>query len=97
VAETAERTIRLVRPPDRRGVGIFSVRTAEETAHYTLREIRCDIGGRGFEVHKLGLGRLYHVRVGRRADCACECLGFLAHGRCRHVLGLLALIRRGLL
>jgi hypothetical protein len=97
VAEAAERTIRLVRPPDRFGVGVFSVRVGEETAHYTLREIRCDIGGRGFAVHKLGLGRLYHVRVGRRVDCSCECLGFLAHGRCRHVLGLLALIRRGLL
>jgi hypothetical protein len=67
------------------------------TTHYTLHEIRCDIGGRGFAVHRLGLGRLYHVRVGTPSECSCECLGFLRHGNCRHVLGLLGLIRRGLL
>lgn len=95
--EAPERSIRLVRPPDRDGVAVFSVRTRAECTYYTLREIACEIGGRGFAVHRLGLGNLYHVRVGRREDCSCECLGFLAHGRCKHVLGLLALIRRGLL
>ena len=59
----------------------------------SIREIRCDIGGRGFAVHRLGLGHLYHVRVGRSHDCSCECKGFLYHGYCRHILGLLALIR----
>ncbi len=95
--EAPERTIRLVRPPDPYGVAVFSVRAGQALSFYTLREIPCEIGGRGFAVHRLGLGNLYHVRVGRREDCSCECLGFLAHGRCKHVLGLLALIRRGLL
>jgi hypothetical protein len=89
------RSIRIVRPLDGRGVGVFSVSARGETAHYVLREIPCEIGGRGFEVHKLGLGTLYHVRVGRPVDCSCECRGFLAHGHCRHILGLLALIREG--
>jgi hypothetical protein len=89
------RSIRLVRPLDRDGVGVFAVSAAGKTSHYVLHEIPCAIGGRGFEVHKLGLGTLYHVRVGRPADCSCECLGFLARGVCRHVLGLLALIREG--
>jgi hypothetical protein len=92
-----ERVIRLVRPTTIDGVGVFSVRVGERTTFYTLHEIRCDIGGRGFEVHRLGLGELYHVRVGRPADCSCECLGFLRHGHCRHILGLLALVKRGLL
>ncbi len=90
-----ERSIRLVQPPDRDGVAVFSVSAGKATAFYTLREIRCEIGGRGFAVHRLGLGTLYHVRIGRPEECSCECLGFLAHGRCKHVLGLLALLREG--
>jgi hypothetical protein len=91
-----ERLIRLVRPTTIDGVGVLSVRVGRATSFYTLHEIPCEIGGRGFAVHKLGLGELYHVRVGEPDDCSCECLGFLRQGRCRHVLGLLALIRRGL-
>jgi hypothetical protein len=89
------RTIRLIRSPRIDGVGVFSVCVREVTTFYTVREIPCDIGGRGFAVHRLGLGTLYHVRVGEPSDCSCECLGFLAHGHCKHILGLLALIRRG--
>jgi hypothetical protein len=94
---TPERVIRLERPTTLDGVGAFSVRANGRTTFYALHEIRCDIGGRGFAVHRLGLGELYHVRVGRPSECSCECLGFLRYGRCRHVLGLLALAKRGLL
>jgi hypothetical protein len=87
------RTIRLVRSPRIDGVGVFQVTQGGQTTFYTLHEIPCEIGGRGFAVHRLGVGNLYHVRVGRREDCSCECLGFLAHGRCKHILGLLALLR----
>ncbi len=90
-----KRTIRLVRPTTIDGVGVFSITAGERAVHYAVREVRCDIGGRGFAVHKLGLGALYHVRVGRPLDCSCECKGFLYHGYCRHVAGLLALIREG--
>jgi hypothetical protein len=89
--------IRLERPTTIDGVGVFSVRVGERTTYYTLHEIRCDIGGRGFAVHRLGLGDLYHVRVGEPEECSCECLGFLRHGHCRHILGLLALVKRGVL
>jgi hypothetical protein len=92
---SSERSIRLIRPATLDGVGVFSIAAGGTTTFYTFHEIPCDIGGRGFAVHKLGLGTLYHVRVGRRADCSCECMGFLAHYRCRHVLGLLALVRHG--
>jgi hypothetical protein len=90
-----KRSICLVRPPSSDGVGVFSVRINHTTFFYTLREIPCDIGGRGFVVHRLGLGNLYHVRIGEPEECSCECLGFLAHGRCKHIQGLLALVRTG--
>jgi hypothetical protein len=91
------RTIRLVRPPTVDGVGICCIRDRRRSTFYTFREIPCCIGGRGFAVHKLGLGQLYHVRVGQRQDCSCECLAFLRHNVCRHVLGLLALTRHRLI
>ena len=89
------RTIRLVRPPDETGVGVFCVTLGKEATFYTLHEIPCEIGGRGFAVHKTGLGTLYHVRIGEPEDCSCECMGFLRHGYCRHVLGLQALAQAG--
>lgn len=91
----AERSIRLERAPDSNGVGVFCVTAGKESARYVMRELPCPIGGRGFEVHRLGLGNLYHVRVGTPTECSCECKGFLYRGQCRHVLGLLALIREG--
>jgi hypothetical protein len=90
------RTIRLMRSPDRDGVGVFRVVTPDETVFYTFHEVRCDIGGRGFVVHRLGLGSPYHVRVGTPSESSCECPGFTYTGRCRHVLGLQALMRQGL-
>ena len=94
-ARRKPRSIRLSLPPDECGIAVLCLTTGDEATYYTLREIPCEIGGRGFAIHRLGLGNLYHVRIGTRADCSCECLGFLAHGRCRHVLGLLALARHG--
>jgi hypothetical protein len=89
------RTIRLVRSPSADGIGVFCVTVGETQAFYTVHEIPCQIGGRGFAIHRLGLGNLYHVRVGTAEDCSCECMGFLAHGYCRHILGLRALVEAG--
>jgi hypothetical protein len=89
------RTIRLVRSPEADGVGVFCITTGGRSQFYTAVELRCEIGGRGFAVHRLGQGPLYHVRAGKPEDCSCECLGFLRWGRCKHVLGLKALIREG--
>jgi hypothetical protein len=91
----ATRTIRLVRPPDGNGIGVFCIAAGEKLQFYTFREIPCDIGGRGFAVHRLGQGNLYHVRVGTPEDNSCECMGFLRWGRCKHVAGLTALIQSG--
>jgi hypothetical protein len=92
VAKHVPRVIRLTRPPDAFGVGVFALVEPKDTQFYLFKEIRCDIGGRGFAVHRLGLGNLYHVRVGAPSDCSCECLGFLRHGHCKHIQGLAALI-----
>jgi hypothetical protein len=92
---SSRRTIRLARSPALDGVGVFSIAAGGRTTFYTFHEIPCDIGGRGFAVHRLGLGDLYHVRIGEPDDCSSECLGYLRHGHCRHVLGLLALARAG--
>ncbi len=87
----AQSTIRLLRVPPRFGVGLMAISKGRQTNHYVFKEIPCDIGGRAFALHRLGLGNLYHVRVGAPAECSCECMGFLHHQKCKHVLGLLAL------
>jgi hypothetical protein len=90
-----DRSIRLVRSPERDGVGVFQIRARGRLCFYTFHEIPCEIGGRGFAVHRLGVGQLYHVRIGRPAECGCECMGFLFRDTCRHVLGLRALAAAG--
>ena len=93
----APRIIRLLRHPDRNGVGLLCITKDRRTYYYVFKEIPCEIGGRGFAVHRLGLANLYHVRVGSPRDCSCDCLGFLSRGGCKHVHGLAALIGHGLL
>jgi hypothetical protein len=92
VTKKGPRVIRLIRAPDVLGVGVFAIIDRKEMEFYVFKEIPCEIGGRGFAVHRLGLANLYHVRVGAPRDCSCECLGFLRHGRCKHIQGLAALI-----
>ena len=91
------RVIRLIQRPGRDGVGVFSITKNHRTYYYAFKEIPCDIGGRGFGVHRLGLANLYHVRVGAAHESSCDCLGFLSRGRCKHVHGLAALIGHKLL
>lgn len=89
------RTIRLVRRSNPDEPGVLCIVDSKPT-YYVFQEIPCEIGGRAFAVHRIGLGNLYHVRVGDPADCSCECLGFLSKGRCKHVQGLMALAGHGL-
>ena len=86
------RVIRLVRPLDSFGVGVFAISDRGTTQFYVFKEIPSEIGGRGFAVHRLGLANLYHVRIGDARNSSCECLGFLRHGKCKHIQGLSALI-----
>jgi hypothetical protein len=75
----------------------MAITRGRQTHYYVFREIACELGGRGFALHRLGLGNLYHVRIGKPHECSCECLGFLYRNRCKHVLGLLALTGHELL
>src|SRR5262245_25657809 len=94
-AAAPTRTITLVRSPNEDGIGVFCIAAGNKTQFYTFKAIPCEIGGRGFAVHRLGQGNLYHVRVNEPEDSSCECMGFLRWGRCKHVAGLTALIRSG--
>jgi hypothetical protein len=89
--------VRIVRPPDADGVGVLGIESGGACQFYTFLEVRCEIGGRGFAVHRLGQGDLYHLRVGPPEDTSCECLGFLRWGRCKHTAALAALVRSGAL
>ena len=91
-AKPPQFAIELLRSPKLDGVGVFRFAAKRDSAVYAFHEIRCDIGGRGFALHRLGLGTLYHVRVGNRTDSSCECMGYLRHGRCRHLHALRSLI-----
>jgi hypothetical protein len=87
-----QRSIRLLRPLDRNGVGVMAITSERSTNYYVFKEIPCEIGGRAFALHRLGLGNVYHVRVSSDAEeCSCECLGYLNQRKCKHILGLLAL------
>lgn len=90
------RTIRLVHRPTPDEPGVFCISDKKESVFYVFREIPCEIGGRGFEVHRIGLNPLYHVRVGLPEECSCECMGYISKGHCKHVQGLLALTGHGL-
>ncbi len=92
MSQSPARHVRLLRAPTESDVGLLALTAAGKTAFYVFREIPCTIGGRGFHMHRLGLGPVYHVRVGARQQCSCECLGFYRHGKCKHIQGLLALI-----
>ncbi len=94
-AKPKVRTVRIVRPRNTDGVGVFCIETDGKHQFYTFLEIRCEIGGRGFALHRLGQGELYHVRVGEPENTSCECMGFLRWDHCKHVSSLAALIRKG--
>ncbi len=97
MADFPTRSIRLLRAPSERDLGLLALTANHKTAFYVFHEIPCPIGGRAFRMHRLGLGEVYNVRVGVPAECSCECLGFYRHGNCKHIQGLLALVGHGLI
>ena len=48
-------------------------------------------------MQRLGENAVYHLRIGQPEQCSCECLGYLRHGNCKHLKGLLALTRQGVI
>ena len=95
--DSPTRCIRLLRAPSERDAGLLAITAKGKTSFYVFREVPCAIGGRGFVMHRLGLGNIYHVRVGAPVECSCECMGFFRHGKCKHIHGLLALVGHGMI
>jgi hypothetical protein len=92
------RFIRVVVPPAG-GTGVVRVHVGKVRTDYSVREFRSEVGGRAFELVKLGLqadGECYHVRLtaDSRQD-SCSCKGFVAHSHCKHRDGLAALVAAG--
>jgi hypothetical protein len=89
------RFIRLVVPP-RGGNGVVRITVGMVSTDYTLREFRSDVGGRAFELVKIGLeadGACYHVRLtGNGRQDSCDCKGFARHAHCKHRDSLAALV-----
>jgi hypothetical protein len=89
------RSIRLVVRPDG-GTGVVRINVGKQSADYSLREFRSDVGGRAFELVKVGLeadGECYHVRLtGNARQDSCDCRGFTRHSHCKHRDGLAALV-----
>ena len=92
------RHIRVVSPPAG-GTGVVRITVGNQSADYSLREFRSDVGGRAFELVKLGLeadGECYHVRLtGDVRQDSCDCRGYARHSHCKHRDGLAALVAAG--
>jgi hypothetical protein len=87
------RDVRLLRSPTSEILGVMGMTDRKGDSFYAFHEIPCEIGGRGFCIRRLGEERLYCVRINGAVESSCECLGYLSHGRCRHILALQTLIR----
>lgn len=61
---------------------------------YVCQEIPA-YAGRGFQLEKIGSEEVYHVLAANGQDGRCDCIGHEAHGRCKHLDGLRALIGAG--
>jgi hypothetical protein len=91
------RSIRLVVPPAG-GTGVVRLHVGKVSTDYSLREFRSEVGGRAFELAKLGLeadGECYHVRLTGNGQDSCDCRGFVRHSHCKHRDGLQALVNAG--
>ena len=87
------------------GVRTLVITQDGERVFYTLKEIECQIGGRGFRLDKSceGTGSdrdesSYDVRVDGARDGSCTCKGFTFHkhgAACKHISAVQALVRLG--
>jgi hypothetical protein len=100
------RSVRSLRVSDAiNGVRTLVITQDGERTFYDLREIECQIGGRGFRLDKTleasGSDReesSYDVRVDGQADGSCTCKGFTFHKHnkpCKHLAAVQALVRLG--
>ena len=93
------RLVRLFIPPDGLASGVVRIVVGAASTYYALREIRSDVGGRAFELTKLGPeadGEVYHVLLtGNARTDTCTCKGFCRWSKCKHRDSLAALVAAG--
>jgi hypothetical protein len=92
-----ERTVCLELAPFGPNPGVLAITVGKDTTRYWLRRLAGDFGD-AFEVEKFASagGETYHVSLGEdETESSCECNGFVHHGHCKHVSGLLALRQAG--
>lgn len=87
-------------PADARSpfAGVLTITGTRSHCRYRVEEFPAD-HGRGFMLFKLDAGtdrteERYAVQVGRGVR-ACECRGFVAGGKCKHLTALVTLIDAG--
>ena len=78
-------------------MGMLCLTSRRKHAFYAFTEIPCSIGGRGFALQRLDKDQRYNVRVGKPEESSCECLGFLAHGHCKHIEGMRTLMEQAVI
>ena len=77
------RTVELILRPDAGGPGAVSIAMGKREDTYTITPILSDYG-RAYLVEKIADGTTYAVNIDGRMS-ACECMGYLRHGHCKHV------------
>jgi hypothetical protein len=105
-ARKVSKSVRSLRISDAiKGAHTLVITQDGERTFYDLREIPCDIGGRGFRLDKCCAGTgsdreesSYDVPVDGAADGSCTCKGFLFHKQhkaCKHISAVQTLVRLG--
>lgn len=85
------RSIRVIEP------GRVVITVGKLSNEYAVAEFICGVEGRGFRCERFGAEH-YNVLLAKNGqDDRCDCMGFEAHGHCKHQAGLKALLQRGLL
>jgi hypothetical protein len=90
------RHVRFALRPFEGNPGVLDITAGKHLTCYYLYPMPSDFGS-AFRLDKFGTqgGETYHVNLADDGRHSCECLGFLHHGHCKHVAGLLALRRAG--
>jgi hypothetical protein len=88
------RTARLVVPPIEGHAGVLRLSTGNDHTDYVLQRLAADFGT-AYRLDKVDGPEEYNVNLDHGERSTCECLGFLAHGRCKHVEALQVLTAAG--
>ena len=80
--------------------GILSISINDDSTCYSLTDIGSDDARFGFRLEKIDeaghVVDVYDVELFQESGYhACSCMGCTAHGRCKHIAAILALVQAG--